>query len=144
MGRTGMERAEDTTDAMMSMKAKEEEVVLAKVLEAEDDRKTAANEWHLGLVVDQRPEDAAHRIARKIDRAWTVESGTHLLATYPVLSPKITYFEASLYGTVELVHAHQTTRRMGWKGESIIEVQEPCICPVGDYLRLDSLRVGFS
>jgi hypothetical protein len=44
MGRTGMERAEDTTDAMMSMKAKEEEVVLAKVLEAEDDRKTAANE----------------------------------------------------------------------------------------------------
>jgi hypothetical protein len=44
MGRTGMERTEATTDAMMSMKAKEEEVVLTKVLEAEDDRKSAANE----------------------------------------------------------------------------------------------------
>jgi hypothetical protein len=44
MRRKGMERAEDTTDAMMSMKAKEEEVMLTKVMEAEDDRKSAANE----------------------------------------------------------------------------------------------------
>jgi hypothetical protein len=44
MGRKGMERAEDTTVAMMSMKAKEEEVMLTKVMEAEDDRKNAANE----------------------------------------------------------------------------------------------------
>jgi hypothetical protein len=44
MGRKGIERAEYTTDAMMSMKAKEEEVMLMKVVEAEDNRMSAANE----------------------------------------------------------------------------------------------------
>jgi hypothetical protein len=71
MGSKGMERAEDTTNAMMSMKAKEEEVMLMKVMEAEDSRKSFMKAADSMVKKGMEGEEGQRRITREKDKEST-------------------------------------------------------------------------
>jgi len=70
MGRKGMgmEKAEDTTNAMMSMKAKEEEVMLMKVMEAEDSRKSFMKAADSMVTKSMEGEEGQRRITGEKDK----------------------------------------------------------------------------